>query len=157
MATFFRAKCSQRAVFHSCSFDQYPPPLPPSTLSRESRTSATQPPYDGSLFQMQTPSLAFEALRRCDSLRKMRVNPFPATDPKKAAVNPFAATHAKFPSCKSFPCHTCKKQGVSPGERPGLIATLSPRRGRTISTPSYSRVACAHTFDRPRMFAYESR
>src|SRR5229473_583043 len=84
--SFFRAKCFQRAVFHSCSFDQYPPPLPPSTLSRESQTSATRTPYDGSLFQMQTPSLAFEALRRCDSLREMRVNPFPATDPKKAAV-----------------------------------------------------------------------
>src|SRR6266404_1343952 len=44
---------------------------------------------------------------------------FPATHPQNSPVTPFAATHTNSPSCKSFPCHTYKKQGVSPlGVRP---------------------------------------
>ena len=96
-------------------------------------------------------------LQACDFLSQNKhVNPFPATHPKKEPLSPFAATHTKTASCKSFPCHTCKKQGVCP---PGALASLpffSPRCGRTISPPSYSRLACAWAAQRPRMFAYES-
>src|SRR6266404_4016753 len=47
---------------------------------------------------------------------------FPATHPQNSPVTPFAATHTNSPSRKSFPCHTYKKQGVSPWECGGLAA-----------------------------------
>src|SRR6266478_6021182 len=52
--------------------------------------------------------------------------PFPATHPQNSPVTPFAATHTNSPSCKSFPCHTYKKQGVSPWECGGLAAAFTP-------------------------------
>src|SRR6267142_4836538 len=42
------------------------------------------------------------------------LTPFPATHPQNPPVTPFAATHTNSPSCKSFPCHTYKKQGGVP-------------------------------------------
>src|SRR6266404_3174071 len=42
------------------------------------------------------------------------LTPLPATHPQNPPVTPFAATHANSPSCKSFPCHTYKKQGGVP-------------------------------------------
>jgi hypothetical protein len=42
------------------------------------------------------------------------LTPLAATHTKNSPLSPLAATHTKTPSCKSFPCHTYKKQGVSP-------------------------------------------
>src|SRR6267142_6696386 len=67
------------------------------------------------------------------------VTPFPATHPQDSAVTPFAATHTNSPSCKSFPCHTYKKQGLSPlgvrrscsrfhNRHPRAQSTISSRR-----------------------------
>jgi hypothetical protein len=42
------------------------------------------------------------------------LTPFPATHAKNASVTPFPATHTNSPHCKSFPCHTSEKKGVSP-------------------------------------------
>src|SRR6267142_2259114 len=54
------------------------------------------------------------------------LTPFPATHPQNSPVTPFAATHTNSPSCKSFPCHTYKKQGVSPfWECGGLAAAFT--------------------------------
>src|SRR6266403_983299 len=54
------------------------------------------------------------------------LSPFPATHPQNSPATPFAATHTNSPSCKSFPCHTYKKQGVSPWECGGLAAAFTP-------------------------------
>src|SRR5882762_2082077 len=53
------------------------------------------------------------------------LTPFPATHPQNSPVTPFAATHTNSPSCNSFPCHTYKKQGVSPWECGGLAAAFA--------------------------------
>src|SRR5882762_8874198 len=57
------------------------------------------------------------------------LTPFPATHPQNSLVTPFAATHTNSPSCKSFPCHTYKKQGgvpcaARPLEQGGVRAAL---------------------------------
>src|SRR6266478_6016722 len=59
--------------------------------------------------------------------------PFPATHPQNSPVTPFAATHTNSPSCKSFPCHTYKKQGVSPF---GSAAVLPPLSRSPTSRPN---------------------
>src|SRR5882757_4138766 len=68
------------------------------------------------------PNLATFSLSNLEPL----LTPFPATHPQNPPVTPFAATHTNSPSCKSFPCHTYKKQGGVPlWECGGLAAAFT--------------------------------
>src|SRR6267142_5980407 len=86
------------------------------------------------------PNLATFSLSNLEPLLTL----LPATHPQNSPVTPFAATHTNSPSCKSFPCHTYKKQGVSPlgvrrschrfhGRHPRAPRQPQPARRATIS------------------------
>jgi len=54
------------------------------------------------------------------------LTPVFATHPQNPLVTPFLATHTILPACKSFPCHTYKKQGGIPlWECGGLAAAFT--------------------------------
>src|SRR5258705_12394334 len=73
------------------------------------------------------PNLATFSLSNLEPL----LTPFPATHPQNPPVTPFAATHTNSPSCKSFPCHTYKKQRTFPPWESGGLA--NPFTAATVS------------------------
>ena len=73
----------------------------------------------------------FARIPKPSAAQHLRLSPFAATHPRNVPVTPLAATHTKSSRRKSFPCHTCKIEGVwgqlwltSPGSQSACCGQL---------------------------------